>query len=1131
MTTFFDQPIPGMAGAGATPDQWHADSVQMVNWGGFEAHHRVLLDVNSTLLTGASGTGKSTILDAYIALMMDSNTAFNGASNDNVMGRARSSEQRNLLSYTRGKINESRDEAGRTHDQVLRGDGQTVWSGVAMTWRHDDGIKVTALRLYYVPASATSPRDVRSHMAIYRGEFDLRAADPFAQINFHHGRMGAQFPGLGFHESYAKFAAALHKILGIGKNGDGSAAMKLLARIQGGRQVASVDGLYKTMVLEKPKTYDAADRAIDHFATLESSHQTMKTAEEQVATLQQIPDHYAALRDAETEADLIDTFRVFEPADADTPLTLWIFRAEADLLTAEIATVRRGLTEATEALSVATGKVHGLEVQIAENQRLQRENGGDALQVAEQELKLLTDTLAAVEQAHTQFLARTEPIGTFPTSREEFLALRADAELFLAAFPDRILALDEQIKALTRTAYPLDGERKALVAERAWLAGRNDLIPQYLHEARVAIASAVGVHPDDLPFVAELIDLHPDHEPWREAAELVLGGFARTMLVDRRVGRGFRARINALRLNTRINFNLAELDRPERDLDPDLLPGRFVFRDDSPFVGWLTTELDRRFDYECVPDGSSFADDDRKRITLSGQIQNGDRGAHGGHGQRFILGFSPTRRLEEVDARLTEVLAELGGLAREEQALGQQKTALDALRNAHQYLTYRTWEEIDLAAAQARVTGKQDQIDRLLATSDTLHELRRQEKTLKDDLGEAQRTQHRTEDEVDRLDKRRGILLDREDAVKDRLEDLDANPLVALTDEQVARLTAEYQRLTNSGTAEELRLLVPKIKDALAVQVRQARRDVETYTTALTNAFETFQHRWPRPNLGTGVDSYDGYREILDDLIAEGLSERKEKFTEKVIEWSGEDLLGLHSAMREAIDEIIDRLYPVNDILRRLPFGPGKDRLYINVRPIRGEDITAFRAELKALASDTTRLDTAEAVENRFKHLQRFIKRLRKPDAQGTGERDYLLDVRRHVHIDAERRDKDTDAQLAIFDSLGGKSGGETQELIAFIVGAALRYQLGNENQSRPVYAPVFLDEGFVKSDAEFAGRAVDAWRGLGFQLIIGAPLDKVTAIEPYMDRIIHVTKSSRGYSHLSYITPETPAPPVNPLG
>jgi DNA-binding response OmpR family regulator len=39
-----------------------------------------------------------------------------------------------------------------------------------------------------------------------------------------------------------------------------------------------------------------------------------------------------------------------------------------------------------------------------------------------------------------------------------------------------------------------------------------------------------------------------------------------------------------------------------------------------------------------------------------------------------------------------------------------------------------------------------------------------------------------------------------------------------------------------------------------------------------------------------------------------------------------------------------------------------------------------------------------------------------------------------------------------------------------------------------------------VKSDSEFAGRAVKAWQDLGFQLIIGAPLDKVTALDSGAD-------------------------------
>jgi uncharacterized protein YPO0396 len=60
-----------------------------------------------------------------------------------------------------------------------------------------------------------------------------------------------------------------------------------------------------------------------------------------------------------------------------------------------------------------------------------------------------------------------------------------------------------------------------------------------------------------------------------------------------------------------------------------------------------------------------------------------------------------------------------------------------------------------------------------------------------------------------------------------------------------------------------------------------------------------------------------------------------------------------------------------------------------------------------------------------------------------------------------------------------------------------------------------------VKSDSEFAGRAVSAWKGLGFQLIIGTPLDKVTALEPYSDLVLTVTKGPKGYSHITELRPQ----------
>ncbi len=88
-------------------------------------------------------------------------------------------------------------------------------------------------------------------------------------------------------------------------------------------------------------------------------------------------------------------------------------------------------------------------------------------------------------------------------------------------------------------------------------------------------------------------------------------------------------------------------------------------------------------------------------------------------------------------------------------------------------------------------------------------------------------------------------------------------------------------------------------------------------------------------------------------------------------------------------------------------------------------------------------------------------------------------------------------------------SGGEGQELIAFLLGAALRYRLAGEHADEatlPTYAPILLDEGFVKADSDFTGRALEALQELGFQLVVGAPREKASAFEDYVDRVGYIT-------------------------
>ncbi|WP_278255355.1 hypothetical protein [Nocardioides convexus] len=105
---------------------------------------------------------------------------------------------------------------------------------------------------------------------------------------FHATTLKKLFPGVRVHRTYAEFAAVLHARLGIGANGDGAKALRLLARIQAGNQVRSVDEFYKDMVLERPATYAAADRAIEHFDDLDAAYAAMRTEEQKLALLEPI---------------------------------------------------------------------------------------------------------------------------------------------------------------------------------------------------------------------------------------------------------------------------------------------------------------------------------------------------------------------------------------------------------------------------------------------------------------------------------------------------------------------------------------------------------------------------------------------------------------------------------------------------------------------------------------------------------------------------------------------------------------------------------------------------------------------------------------------------------------------------
>ncbi|WCD92932.1 ATP-binding protein [Microbacterium sp. nov. GSS16] len=1099
----------GLIPADSRGQQWVAEDLQLVNWGGYDGGpHRVRFSPTATMLCGGSGSGKSTLMDAYIALMMPHTTPFNGASNGGITGRPRGDEQRNILSYGRGKIDESRTDEG-TKLRVLRGDGEDTWTAIAMTWLDHDGSRFTALRAWYIPAGARILEDTVRVRATTDGFFDLARLEEAASQRLADSALRAL--GLETLGTDREFSARLHAVLGIGAAGSGAKAMSLLARIQAGQQITTVDDLYKRLVLEEPETMATADAVVAHFDELESTRASMITARQQVNALEPIAGIRERITAAAEQVRLIDEVGDF--ASPDSRATLWRAERRLDLL----REVEDELRERTHALDLTLREKKAL-VDAAEAERdglldLLRQSGGDRLETAQRELRAVERRLAEVRRERDRFDTVLAELGLSASTAEEFAEVQAAARAAQSEASARRQARATFAEAES-ARQALAKRRRALAEERAEADRLRGSIPPALDRARMLLAEAAGLDTDDLPFVGELIEVRTEFEPWREAFNLALGGFATTLLLDDAHIDRFRAAIDEVRLPIRLRYEGVQTGLASADLaDARTLPGRLDHRP-TPFTGWLQQRLDERFGFVCV-DSSAQLSAHAMALTIAGQMSQGNRGAHGGHGRENVLGFSNERRLRALDEQAAALEAEVAVATA---AVTDAEAAMDAIEQrstAFAMIHDLTWEQVDVASLAAEVERWQAVEAEVTTANPEIADLRERVESLKVRAAVLR-------DEIGALGAQRADTQERWGAVTDDVDEcqrvVDEAAEMSVGDAQAAFLDERFmlsasddgEGLSASDRLARLNLALKSAAARLASDRRAAEEAHDEQRERMRQLMSSFLERWPNLNLLPDPDaSVPEFLGILEALRTNGLHELESEWRDSLLGLSGNDLTSLDSTLSRSVREIRERIEPINSIMRELPFYDDRHRLQISPRENQSEARKRFRRELREVRGLIEAASTDDEREHAYKRMSRLIGRMRRT-APDFAE---LIDVRNHVRVSAERVLAETGEHVALYDHIGEKSGGESQELVAFIVGAALRYQLGDAGASRPRYAPVFMDEALIKADAHFTKRAIGAWRGLGFQLVIGAPNDKYSAIEPHVDVEYTILKDTRGRS------------------
>lgn len=1137
--------VPGADVRSDTPratTQWRLRSLQVVNWGGFEGHHQLNFDSSATLLSGGSGTGKSTLLDAYTALMMPSRVAFNGASNSSGTGRARNEAggQRTLLTYLRGKQGVNDDTGGASSENLLRGKGRATWGAIAATFTDTNGAAFSAIRLFFVPVAAADAASIVARWGVYPGAVDLR--DLFTPMSKHTAGMPlasaitTTWNGAKSYDKYSKFSNTLFAELAIGANGDGAKALDLLARIQAGRPVNSVNALYRDLVLDTPATFKYADLALGHFDVLADDLARMIEAERKYATLRDIREIHDKLVASTERAEELDQYGLNQ--QGFTKLTAWSLRKESAVLDAATDLAREQHQSAENDLRAASVVVDQLWNDLENARNAYRDQGGEELATLGQTLESLTGDQIRAQRNLDALLEHVQAVDGMLNTRGDFDDLQEDARRFARQRETWAEDYQKRRDTLRDRLKPLQVRRETLARDLDHLNKTGTRIKSKLGTPRDTLADRLGMRPEELPFLAELIDLRPGEERWRTAIETVLGPDASRIVIPIERRREIARAINDMKVDRKVRLLDGTTDTPLRypldgtataDQSGRIL-GKLQFADHH-YAGWVQEHISGPgLNALCVENPDQL-DGGGLRVTLTGQMRSGIRSSIGRNTGDDIIGFSSAEEIERVEADLTEVQRELSDVLQGLEKLAEEDRRHNARRDAYTAISQVRWEDVDADGISARIENLRARQDELLRSNDRLQTLSEQIDGLKSSHGDALVKHAEAKAEEKRLNHAWVALAEEKDRVTDALAPHDHNDAFDLTPEQETDLADIYAAAAAPAgdedaiaEAERFPERLAAMRKALEEEAARAGNDVADASRSLSRAFGQYRASWPDSNLGETPASYPDYLRILEQLEAKGLYETREEWQRTVAQWSGEDLLPLSQSLSSEIDAIKSRVEPINDILKTLPFGARRGRLRLKVDDVVSETVRQFRTKLRRMTTLATKQMTFDETRKVFDELSAFMDVLRDPKDPryhpDRSNRALLLDVRRHVEVYAVEYPVGADTWQALeHRQLGSASGGESQELIAFIIGSALRFRLGDELRDWPRFAPVFLDEGFVKADSQFAGRAVSAWRGLGFQILVGTPEDKFTGLERHMDSFAVVYKDQdTGYSYIDHV-------------
>lgn len=1063
---------------GFDPQTLILSGLDIYNWGPFGGRHHVDIDPGGTAIIGPTGSGKTTLVDALVTLIVD-RPKYNLASTGG------HESDRDLMSYIRG-VSGAGYESGDTR-HVARQE-KTV-TGLSATFTNS-GQVVQLGALLWIDSSSFANADRKDLWIV--AEREEPALDDWLTIHRDGGaralkQMARDTSRLHIFDTKKAYLTHVRRLFEVSEN-----AFTLLNRAAGLKQLNSIDEIFRELVLDDHAAFGRATEVASEFDNLAAIHAELEIARRQQQSLK--PIETASRLHASTSADADQRRRSLEL------LPRWFALAGKRLWQTVLDNIDRETSELEDQIHATQQKFDARQAHVDTCHERYLEQGGGRIEQTREQISDQQALLAMRRRDANEYNRVVTTLGLDTTVTRSIFAANRQAAAEKAV--ELTAALEHQQDAV----YGISAIRKqhqdtvsTIETELAATRARPDSnIPGNYHDFRAELASALGTATDALPFIAELIEVKSEDVVWRGAVERAIGAHRLRIVVPSSQLKAGLEWVNSR--NNRLHVRLLDgksSERPATFLD-DGFARKLNFK--SHALREAMKSLLARIDRHCVD-----ASDDLRGRPHSMTVQGSMSGPSGQFEKRdqqpltrgWVTGFSNSDRLASLTQALAEERTALISVEAQFRDARQQEDALRQNLQLAESVGTIEFDSIDVPEAEARLTRLEERLHMLADPDSDAGKARHRYDT-------ACQQRDETREQITRLQQSRGAIQERRRHAQGRVDQaigrlgprelteaeiaLAASTLPDLTNVEAERLD-QLERDTRARAEYEVTRLQNKVSELSQRLVRLMGEARKVDTGALSE-------------VGSDLVDLPAYLEQLRVLDEEALPEKLGRFQLYLNQSSDQGVTQLLTHVDNEVSIIEERISELNQTLRKVDYQ--EDR-YVQLVPKR-----VVHESLQTLQRARSRLRSAALTEDQgeshYRALEHLITLLRDAsDNRRTLGARALLDPRYRLQFSYSVLDRRNDELIESRTGSQGGSGGEKEVIASYILTASLSYALCPVGASRPLFGTVILDEAFSKSSQAVAGRIISALKEFGLHAVFVTPNKEMRLLRDHTQSAILV--------------------------